>query len=157
MSSEPIPFHHIIPRKLMMNTKNFNTKDLRRATYPFLRRSNTARKENQTVNELEERTELIHFFLSPTKPHLFPYLQNQLISTHFSFLTHGQGGQNENIHLFKDKYPHLLPAPRRETAGASLSTTLLLLPVSALSDFSTSKEGVWCDISAKLVILKEML
>lgn len=71
MSSEPIPFHHIIPRKLMMNTKNFNTRDPRRATYPFLRRSNTARKENQTMNELEERTRLIHFFY---------HLQNHIYS-----------------------------------------------------------------------------
>lgn len=71
--------------------------------------------------------------------------------------------QNENIHLFsKDKYPHLLPAPHRETAGDNLSTTLLLLPVSALADlspvlFSTFREGIWCDISAKLLILNEML
>lgn len=70
--------------------------------------------------------------------------------------------QNENIHLFKDKSPHLLPAPRREAAGANLPTTLLLSLVSALAglspaSFSTSWEGFWCEISAKLLIPKEML
>lgn len=71
--------------------------------------------------------------------------------------------QNENIHLFsKEKYPHLLPAPCRKIAGANLSATFLLLPVSALADlspifFSTFRQGVWCDMSAKLLIPNEML
>lgn len=61
----------------MMNTKNFNTRDPRKATYPFLRRSNTARKGNQTMNESEEGTGLINF-LASTKTHPFPHLKNQL-------------------------------------------------------------------------------
>lgn len=52
------------------------------------------------------------------------------------------------------------PVPYRETAGANLSATVLLLWVSALVDLSPvvpPREGVWCDISAKLLIAKEML
>lgn len=54
----------------------------------------------------------------------------------------------------------LLPALYRETAGANLSTMVLLLRVSALVDLSPvvpPREGVWCDIPTKLLIVKEML
>lgn len=87
------------PKKLMMNTKNFNTRDPRRATYPFLRRSNTARKGNQTMNESEKGTGLIRF-LAPTKTHPFPYLQNQFIATHLSSFTHDKGTRGCKMKIF---------------------------------------------------------
>lgn len=72
--------------------------------------------------------------------------------------------QNENIHLFStDKYPpscQLRTGRQRVLIYQPRCCRADKLGVSALVDLSPvvpPREGVWCDISAKLLIAKETL